>query len=95
MHGLNVGADDYIVKPFSKGDLLARIQAVLRRTYSYHSNSKKDNEIIHMGIKINLSAHKVLVDEEEISTKAQTCADDLFQRISLTNLRSPMREADH
>lgn len=41
---INMGGDDYITKPFSPQILVAKIQAILRRTYSYNSDIK--NEII-------------------------------------------------
>lgn len=39
---INMGGDDYIVKPFSPQVLVAKVQAILRRTYSYNSNLKSD-----------------------------------------------------
>lgn len=53
--GLGLGADDYIVKPFSFGELKARVDAQIRRNYSYKSNSeekKNDNIIESKDIKI-------------------------------------------
>ena len=53
--GLNSGADDYIVKPFSPTELIARIEALLRRT-----NRVSANETIeYKDIEIDLSAYKV------------------------------------
>ena len=43
--GLDLGADDYITKPFSLEELLARIKAVLRRTGSLHVRSGKDSSL--------------------------------------------------
>ena len=61
--GLESGADDYIVKPFSTTELLARIMAVLRRA---NLNSVIDN-IIKLGdIKIDLNEHKVFRGKNEI-----------------------------
>ena len=39
--GLNIGADDYLAKPFSFDELLARIRALLRRTQSYKGQTLK------------------------------------------------------
>ena len=52
--GLESGADDYITKPFSPKELLARIKAVLRRS------NKSDSEVLtYADIKIDTAAHKV------------------------------------
>ena len=54
IHGLNLGADDYLVKPFSFGELLARVRALLRRS------SQQSNNLIHVGdIQVNLINHEV------------------------------------
>lgn len=56
--GLNLGADDYLTKPFGVKELLARIQARLRRASSYSSSSKVD--IVTLGdIKIDLLESEV------------------------------------
>ena len=61
--GLELGADDYVVKPFSPRELNLRIRAVLRR-----SGSDEGSEAIWQeeGLRVDLEAHKVTVDEEEI-----------------------------
>lgn len=58
--GLKLGADDYIVKPFQIGELLARIEAVLRRT----NGADKTYEIL--GVKINQSSRSVIKNEKHI-----------------------------
>lgn len=63
VNGLKLGADDYIVKPFSPAELVARIQAVLRRSHTY----KGENEHLKAGsIYIDRDARKVLVHQETI-----------------------------
>lgn len=61
--GLELGADDYVVKPFSPRELVARVKTVMRR-----SNSKEVNEdIIKIGtLKINTQRYEVYVDEKRV-----------------------------
>ena len=54
--GLNTGADDYMVKPFNPSELIARINALLRRSASSFSESK----IEFNGIELNLKEYKVM-----------------------------------
>jgi len=61
VRGLSGGGDDYLVKPFGGRELVARIEAVLRRVNSSSENS--DDEIYEDSrIKINFSSHDVTVD---------------------------------
>ena len=63
IRGLETGADDYITKPFSFPELIARIQAVLRR-----SNVSKGQNIVKVGdITINRDEYRVLRDDTSIS----------------------------
>jgi two-component system alkaline phosphatase synthesis response regulator PhoP len=64
--GLESGADDYVTKPFSPRELVARIRAVLRRAdKSFTENADKETLILGP-IKMDLRQHKVLVDNQEI-----------------------------
>jgi len=60
LHGLEAGADDYIIKPFNYLNLLARIKAVLRRTEK--ASLKENNIVISSRLKINFVNQKVIVD---------------------------------
>ena len=63
IRGLDVGADDYVTKPFSPRELLARIKALLRR-----SGQTDDEDIISIGgLTLDAASHRVLAGEETIS----------------------------
>lgn len=61
--GLDLGADDYIVKPFRTRELISRINSVLRR---YDKSFEKSNIIQYKNIKIDTNMAKVYKDNEEI-----------------------------
>lgn len=64
VHGLKLGGDDYIVKPFLPGELLARIESVLRRTYG----NKRDSDILTFGpLIINYKSHQVKLNDSLLS----------------------------
>jgi len=63
--GLNIGADDYITKPFSALELVARVGAVLRRCNNAEPTSPKhDNQ---QGLHIHLDARQVMVDSQKVT----------------------------
>ena len=58
--GLELGADDYISKPFSPREVVARVKAVLRRTRAGESPALAGNDVTHIGpIEIDRTAHEV------------------------------------
>ena len=64
--GLNIGADDYITKPFSPNELVARVKAHLNRYIRLTRKRIDINEYIeYPGLKIDKSARRVFVNEEE------------------------------
>ena len=62
--GFNLGADDYISKPFSLREVIMRVKAVLRRTANLQR--KESDELQYKGLTINISQKKVSIDGEEI-----------------------------
>lgn len=63
--GLSVGADDYVTKPFSPLELIARIKAQLRRVNQFHSVRKaNDHEIRIDNLVINSASHVVTLDDK-------------------------------
>lgn len=63
--GLKLGADDYIVKPFDSMELLARIEAVLRR------RGKSDDSFKYKNVKVDFSQRIVAIDGEFIELTSQ------------------------
>jgi DNA-binding response OmpR family regulator len=66
IRGLSLGADDYITKPFSPSELVARVKAHIARYERIISTAIPKNDIVEMhGIKIDKTARRVYVNEEE------------------------------
>ncbi|HHW37694.1 MAG TPA: response regulator transcription factor [Bacillales bacterium] len=65
--GLEMGADDYITKPFSLRELSARIKAVLRRATNEDSDIDEDEILEYGEIMINLSTYEVFVSGKRIN----------------------------
>ena len=66
IRGLGLGADDYITKPFSPSELVARVKAHLARYDRLISSNVQENEVIEIrGIRIDKTARRVWVNDEE------------------------------
>ena len=66
--GFSAGGDDYLVKPFSPRELVARVRALLRRV---HSEAEPQREVLEFGeLTIDISGHKILVNDEVIDLTA-------------------------
>ena len=71
--GLELGADDYISKPFSPREVVLRVKAVLRRRAPVpaEEGSTEEAEVLELGgIRLDLGGHRLLVDGEEIALTA-------------------------
>ena len=63
--GFNLGADDYISKPFSLREVIMRVKAVLRRTAGVQTQVPE--QLIYKGLSVNIPKKKVTINNEEIS----------------------------
>ncbi|MFL0249485.1 response regulator transcription factor [Clostridium neuense] len=69
--GLGLGADDYLVKPFSVAELTARVKAQLRRFMYYDSNDNNEKASIleHGNLKLNLENYTLIKNDEVINLR--------------------------
>ena len=67
--GLDIGADDYIVKPFSPGEVIARVRAILRRVIPLESNNENSSSKVFIfdNLNINLNNFTVTIDTQFVS----------------------------
>ena len=65
--GLEIGADDYVTKPYSSRELMARIRAVLRRQSPDHGDEQDQKALAAGPVRMDVERHVVTVDGEEVS----------------------------
>ncbi|MCL2696598.1 MAG: response regulator transcription factor [Oscillospiraceae bacterium] len=64
LFGFEMGADDYVVKPFSPKEVLARVHAIIKRN---QTQATQNDTIVYEGLEINFTARDVIVDGEKVS----------------------------
>ena len=68
--GLELGADDYITKPFSMRELVVRIRNMLKRSSKLSSSTLSNDELIIIGnLSIDTKSHRVKIDNQDINLK--------------------------
>lgn len=66
IRGLDVGADDYLTKPFSPAELVARIKSHINRYERLKGSNASNEVIVHRGLEMNTAAHKVFINGKEV-----------------------------
>ncbi|MEX2627782.1 MAG: response regulator transcription factor [Ilumatobacteraceae bacterium] len=69
--GLDLGADDYLVKPFSPGELAARARSLLRRCGDHGSESRPTFAVTGVGVEVDRESRDVWVDGEPVELSAK------------------------
>jgi len=73
--GLEIGADDYVTKPFSIKEVIARIKALFRRVEAFslspNNNSEESNNVTFGNLEVDVDTHKVSIDGRSIDLTAR------------------------
>lgn len=65
--GLDIGADDYIVKPFSPSEVMARVRAILRRMTKTNNTVQTENSLTINNLTISLNEYTLFIDGQKMS----------------------------
>ena len=93
--GLNIGADDYVTKPFNILEIKARIKAIIRRTKGRKQEQPAERTIVSGDMRIDLDSRRVFIGEREVNLTAKefdllelliTNPNKVFNRENLLNL---------
>ncbi len=66
IRGLDYGADDYLTKPFSPAELVARVKSHIKRYERLKGNNASNEIIVYRGLEINTASHRVFVNDVEV-----------------------------
>ena len=71
LFGFEIGIDDYVVKPFSPKELMARVKAVIKRNTVTSASPKNSDRYIFEGLEIDISGREVYVNGVKASTQQE------------------------
>jgi two-component system phosphate regulon response regulator PhoB len=95
IRGLELGADDYLSKPFSPRELVLRVEAVLRRATSTDATARRRRTLRAGSIVVDIDAHRATVDGEELelTPKEFRLLQCLMERRGRTQSRRALLES--
>jgi DNA-binding response OmpR family regulator len=67
IRGLGIGADDYITKPFSPGELVARVKSHISRFERLTGKERRSSDILVRGLRIEKESRRVFLNEKEVN----------------------------